>query len=52
MCRGQKRSAMKTVGSAQEAGLSLHNSGYSPMNVRGPVNAASILRMRLFGWAR
>ena len=37
MCCGQKRSALKTGGDAQQADLNLHYFGYSPINVRGPV---------------
>lgn len=37
MCCGQKRSALRTGGDAQQADLKLHYLGHSPMNVRGPV---------------
>ena len=37
MCCGQKRSALKAAGKAQQADLNLHYFGYSTMNVRGPV---------------
>ena len=37
MCCGQKRSALRAAGNAQQADLNLHYFGYSPMNVRGPV---------------
>lgn len=36
MCCGQKRSALKVSGEAQQANLNLHYFGYSTMNVRGP----------------
>ena len=35
MCCGQKRSALRTGGDAQQAGLNLHYLGHSPVNVRG-----------------
>jgi hypothetical protein len=37
MCCGQKRSALKASGNAQQAGLNLRYSGSSPVSVRGPV---------------
>jgi len=37
MCCGQEQSPLRTGGEPQQAELSLHYFGYSPMNIRGPV---------------